>query len=1136
MAKTQYLPFFVCLTDEALVAELQARWPDGFNVAPETGAAVEWSAPWTARTPTAPGVNGCWSEFGYPDVPADVAVFTRSSGGLFGIGFLFGSSTKYFWIARFVYNPPLDVAPGEGVEAQPGPIMRRRWVDAGNLHDSGTGGNFAYGRDSGRLPGTLGFAIRGTDGSALRSHDTDEFIAGYKPRASWERFYVRMRARPTSSSRFWGANLNQGSNGFDLEVLPDGQLAIYGVNYGGTRSLLTTAPGPELGEWAKFDCVLRLNDLVSNTGDATIKVYVNGGERINQTIATNGIGGSQENFHASSSIGPASGGAVGLEADVSEWIGADSPFHDVATGEPLPTTQPGLDWYYGSHIQLVRATGYSGSGFSGPAGVLQQGNIVDDTGSGGLELTLATAGAGTLTATTDAAETVDAHPGALGVAALQVSAYAKGAGVQSLGYAIAGGSIVSAAVDVGNSSYTGWVHALYGPEDLPEPVTPIAPLGLQYTTDTAGSLRSIVANVELIGVWGPEDLPDLETDAELTVPTYSGVHAGPYPKTPWYQGEIAPIAPVVIVGGTYTGNGTAQDLAFRVPVTFWWARPLTGSGIQHVHWWSSLTGPHRGTDCRAFSALLTRACMDPAFSPGTGGDANQFQAIVRLAGVHVDANANGVTYQYIAVCDPGRRFHLNGAASHDGAGAQVNAWEVPGFNPQAVFLQHDTPAAGISGDRFYYKGPGHAGAFVSPLGGNAETNNTLTLAADAMTSQGTAIHGLGFGYSAWRRDDGSQDPGRTRVVQIATYTGNGSTTRTIGLAPVSARRPLFALVVPHNSAAPIFRDPSHTGTTSVSVVGSANASTGIVSGGLDEITVGTALNASGITYDVFVIVGGETAGNNGWSANGEFIPVEPDTAPGDFAIEPIDPDTLPPVEEPEPELPDPGDLSTDISAQCEPASRRLCNFALQELGVTQQIANLATEVSKEAQVARLVYKTVADQALREFPWPFATRYVKPSLVAGSATAPANADWQYAYRVPAESIFVRRIIREGMKRKPEPAVPFRLGSDDTGDLLFTDEPPTVEAVVGPPATPALGPEIEYTIRVACPAARGDSIFRQAVIYLLASKFAKPLGRESRDRDSNLAAYRAQLDLAELAHAREQEHQDDEGPDPPWIKGR
>lgn len=290
-------------------------------------------------------------------------------------------------------------------------------------------------------------------------------------------------------------------------------------------------------------------------------------------------------------------------------------------------------------------------------------------------------------------------------------------------------------------------------------------------------------------------------------------------------------------------------------------------------------------------------------------------------------------------------------------------------------------------------------------------------------------------------------------------------------------------------------------------MGLNNTSTSaITGGGIDSFTVGSVLNANGQTYSYFGFWGSATAGNNGWSVNGEFIPLPADS-PGGPEPEIEDP-TPEPEPEPEPDDPlDPGDPGSDVGPACELASRRLVNLALSNIGITDAVLHLGTEASRNAETARLHYRTEIDAVLRAHPWKFATRYATLTRVSGSVTTPLNGDWTYRYRLPADCLLVRRIVPDDGRQRtfdPQPAA-FDTTEDVDGGLLDTN----AEVV-----------EIEYTARPPCPARVRDAIFRRACTWRLAHAFAPPLGR---DKDLSTQAYQLYIRQIREAEARDQNEQ-------------
>ena len=279
-------------------------------------------------------------------------------------------------------------------------------------------------------------------------------------------------------------------------------------------------------------------------------------------------------------------------------------------------------------------------------------------------------------------------------------------------------------------------------------------------------------------------------------------------------------------------------------------------------------------------------------------------------------------------------------------------------------------------------------------------------------------------------------------------------------------------------------------------------------------------------------MGSATAGNGGWSIDGTYAPVAADSPTGTpYLVEPVvlEESTTPDDDD---VVADPGDLVTDIAASCLSASTRLVNLALSRCGVAGKVVDLATDLSAEADAARTVYKTELDATLRDFPWPFATRYATLTLVAGTEDDAVNGDWQYSYRAPTGSLLVRRIVDPTVGRRwSATPIPFRMGQDATGDLIYCDEPGEVleaDADV----------DVEYTWRPDCPASVADPIFRSAAAWRLAAALAVPLGRDIKLADRAQRNYLLELEKAKLVHAQEQQQQDSSSAfgDAEWIRAR
>lgn len=175
---------------------------------------------------------------------------------------------------------------------------------------------------------------------------------------------------------------------------------------------------------------------------------------------------------------------------------------------------------------------------------------------------------------------------------------------------------------------------------------------------------------------------------------------------------------------------------------------------------------------------------------------------------------------------------------------------------------------------------------------------------------------------------------------------------------------------------------------------------------------------------------------------------------------------------------------------------QICNVSLIRLGVTKLIANVDTENSNNARAFRAIFDDERDFTLADFPWPFADTYAALGLVDGSETEPTNFDWRYAYRMPSDCMTPLRLSTERDGRKaPEPP-PWKVGQDDDGLLIFTDEPDAV---------------LEYTQRVTN-VGRFDPIFRSALSWRLATPLAGALSRIKGIVDTCNSQYQIEIDKA------------------------
>lgn len=485
-----------------------------------------------------------------------------------------------------------------------------------------------------------------------------------------------------------------------------------------------------------------------------------------------------------------------------------------------------------------------------------------------------------------------------------------------------------------------------------------------------------------------------------------------------------------------------------------------------------------------------------AWHPAGFDGQQQTRYRVRIAGNHLESNLTGETYCYTSVADPGMRFLLNGAmAFSDEFLPRQKSLIVPGFTALgALIAEHRQGNYGAV--EMFFKGPGHAATAMNRLDAAGASVNGITLGAGTIQME-AAFGAEPFKHAAFalvRSDDGSGDVGRFGVFGVGSYVGNGAATRDIAhtVPGVSNKRPLWILVAP-NGAQGYVKDCQMPATTAFAVNSGVPSVTAIIGADLNVFKVGSTLNTDTVLYHYMIIWGGTVAGNGGMSECGEFWPVPPDRPPCVLLNIPCDPEPPPIIPPPggggggqPPGVPGggPDDMDKDCTVACQPFTSRIANIALQRIGISRRMTNVCTDVTEDASVMRTHYARAVEETLRDFPWPFATRYAALSVVGGTSTTAYVRDWQYAYRVPTDCVFARRIavVREGAI---DPTAPPHAESYDTvGGLILTNQASAI---------------LEYTARPECTAQLGEPLFVEALEWKLAGMAAIPLSKiEGREK--------------------------------------
>jgi hypothetical protein len=1151
---TTYLEYIIYLPSAAQVEALQAApsrivvdgvvvniptfagFPPGRLYAAPTIAAGLYGA--TILTPTMPNIPPSiaseWitNNVTNPNYPLDEDKFERKGAGWFGISWLFPDNTTYRWMGTFAYRPT-DAVLGDDVVAG-GPMPVRRWIDGFEFE---RGGNAAtnhdqyWSRAASRHTSGHGMIINGGTTGTGSTHlitegdDTGTLTAT----ETWERFYLRVMALGDAGAHIWRGS--SAAHGYELAVTPTGQLALYHVVTATLNLLGTSALAFDLYRYYKIDIVQTYG-----TG-AALRLYIDGVLQMHITGITGGAGTAGQT-HIGSRIGAIRTLPAAFVGHVDDWIAAAPP-----------ADFDNLDWLNGTKIVKLKPTAFHGDHDSAAWGGQWERAYAHESDQTQVTGYQSTTNGALFDLILDDLYRYDR--GAIGPVSMKVvvTGWRGSVGTDfnpDLGWSVAGAARDMAEVTFGSGAGAVACRTrLYnGGTGVAAPIEfhPIR-VCLQHATDvnTTDITNGVIgAEVELVGVWDQADISPLSVSAEVDVPGTTGVHASPYPNSPYARPGVPPAAPVSTITGTYTGDGLPRTFTFPYPVTFFIVRALTGAGQRGVAWWSSMNTGKRGGEYQKHQqgALDIQLVSAGAVAE----DDPEWQITLKMAGNFEFNNANTpITYQYLAFCDPGMRFSMNvGLASGRFTGTElITPLPIPTWLADYGWFQGDT-ATSLTTDQLYIKGPGHATETVSPSTATSQASRLAIEEGQIRTL--AAFHEANaqqYAAALFRQDDGSSDPQKHHVLQTWTFTGDGAASRTLQFPQVTGKRPAWAYVTPHNGAT-FVRDPSHTGTTSSLLQAlslTANASTGITAGGIDQITLGSAANLNGIVYSVLVFIGGDTAGNNGWSANGEFTavlpapPVEwpgmpelpeiPDPIPDDWITGDVGGDPIVPVEP----------AGEDLEGQCVTASTKVCQQALAVVGVTIPITDITTDQTPEAYICRLFYSDTVNEVLRDFNWPIFTKWADLPLVAGSQAIPYNQDFTYAYRVPSDLIRARRIVRYEARRGFDPDPPqFQMaGVDAFGRLLTSNhwDPETEE--------PAVTVHLEYTYRPNCAASSGDALFREALVYKLASKLAPAIARNKVTGQDCLNAFEHVKARASVAAASEKQEDDDDS-DASWVRGR
>lgn len=194
----------------------------------------------------------------------------------------------------------------------------------------------------------------------------------------------------------------------------------------------------------------------------------------------------------------------------------------------------------------------------------------------------------------------------------------------------------------------------------------------------------------------------------------------------------------------------------------------------------------------------------------------------------------------------------------------------------------------------------------------------------------------------------------------------------------------------------------------------------------------------------------------------------------------------------------------------------IANITLSHLAVGKEIANLETDKSDEAGTIRRYYKLALEVTLRDFPWPFATRFANLALIEENPTT----EWAFSYRYPSEARYMRRIFSGIRNDTRQTRVPYRIASDSAGQLLFTD---------------AADAEIEYTVQVDDPQLY-PSDFQMAFSFYLAFLAAPRITSGDQFKLGERAQRNYFLEISRAVSRATNEEQPEESPESEFINAR
>lgn len=194
----------------------------------------------------------------------------------------------------------------------------------------------------------------------------------------------------------------------------------------------------------------------------------------------------------------------------------------------------------------------------------------------------------------------------------------------------------------------------------------------------------------------------------------------------------------------------------------------------------------------------------------------------------------------------------------------------------------------------------------------------------------------------------------------------------------------------------------------------------------------------------------------------------------------------------------------------------ICNLALSHVGVGKEIATFDTEKSQEAQACRRFYDPARLAALRDFAWPFATKFVTLGLIKSSPTT----EWAYSYQYPSDCLKFRRILSLIRNDTRQSRIPFRFVYGQSGQEIYTDQDSA---------------QAEYTVDVN-DTSRFPPDFVIALSYRLAAMIAPRVTGGDPFKLGPQALQLYALEISKASANAANEEQEEESPDSEFVRAR